>query len=829
MSCGKKNKNQNDCPCDIRTFPPKNEIYAGLSNIPRQTARFSEFRSVLLSGIRNKESLNHWRPRGLKDAGTQLVEMWSYICDVLSFYDEVIAHESYIRTSRLRKSLRKLTGLLGYLPKPAVAATAELAVIAEDNENILIPESTAFRSGGFDDEAPQIFESDSVLMANPNNNEWSLTPPLPKTIPTGDHNCLYIDGTNASVSKGDTIIVIVEDYLSSVNLVEDVIHFSDDFGNQFQKLTFAEENSLFIKPMPYERGPSSVENRHEIVPQLNLNTVNLPARTSERIVGFDFTPHLKLKKSKIDFEQVDLYRSTNIATIKGVDPTNNALILDQLYPSLKIKEPVLIENAANNGFFFSAIAEIKEDNVSEDYSVEYKKDKRHFDISASKKVSRIKLSDYGDITASNKPIKIHYNLKKAGAIKYPPPKFGKAVGSWDIFSPTGQVANTKFPAHFIFQDKNKIALKADGTINLKDEKLNILSDKNNRPNLTAPVCAYGNILNISRGESVHREILGSGDASIPNQAFALKKNPLTYIQAPTADNDQGIQNTLKVWVNGVRWNEVPHFYSVSKDEQVYTVRQDDDGKSRVIFGDGITGSRLPTGIDNVVASYRFGAGAISPPANLITQMAKPVKGIKSVLNPLPASGGMDAEKRQTMRINGPNAALLLNRAVSISDMEAISANYLDIRSVKAQWCWQDDLQRPAVSIWYIGSKSTAEPLYKKLRSFSDPSVVIFVNHAKPVDVKLSVTLEIDKRRIKNNVIKNVYSVLLNKQSGILANEQIGIGRPLYRSCLFKEILSVKGVTNVDSLSWNDAPFTNFGKMPGEGCYYNFEDNHLVIN
>ncbi len=44
------------------------------------------------------------------------------------------------------------------------------------------------------------------------------------------------------------------------------------------------------------------------------------------------------------------------------------------------------------------------------------------------------------------------------------------------------------------------------------------------------------------------------------------------------------------------------------DDRVYTIRFDEDGEAKIIFGDGVHGARLPTGASNVVASYRFGGG-----------------------------------------------------------------------------------------------------------------------------------------------------------------------------------------------------------------------------
>ena len=118
------------CPCDQIEFPPRLYIPAGLTRLPRQIATFPEFRAALLRDIGTHPALAGWRGRQEDDFGVMLLEMWAYVCDVTSFYDEVIAHENYLRTARQRSSLRKLVQLLGYLPRPAVAASADLAAFA---------------------------------------------------------------------------------------------------------------------------------------------------------------------------------------------------------------------------------------------------------------------------------------------------------------------------------------------------------------------------------------------------------------------------------------------------------------------------------------------------------------------------------------------------------------------------------------------------------------------------------------------------------------------------------------------------------------------------
>ena len=80
---------------------------------------------------------------------------------------------------------------------------------------------------------------------------------------------------------------------------------------------------------------------------------------------------------------------------------------------------------------------------------------------------------------------------------------------------------------------------------------------------------------------------------------------------------------------------------------VFVTREDNNGKTHVMFGDGVNGARLPTGVNNVVATYRVGAGAASPPAGKLTVIAKSYPGLRSVLNPVAVSGGSDRRSRRT--------------------------------------------------------------------------------------------------------------------------------------------------------------------------------------
>ena len=184
-------------------------------------------------------------------------------------------------------------------------------------------------------------------------------------------------------------------------------------------------------------------------------------------------------------------------------------------------------------------------------------------------------------------------------------------------------------------------------------------------------------------------------------SFRKGRSPITCLLLP--DNANGVSNSLTIYIDGIRWTEVNTFYAATEYDQVYIVRQNDDGDSLVTFGDGIRGERIPSGSNNIVANYRFGAEAACPPPGFVNQISKPVKGLQSVNNMLAAFGGADAEPADGLRTFAPKSALILGRVVSLKDMEALAAQFPGVRAVKAEWRWNSGIQQAAaLHIFYVG-------------------------------------------------------------------------------------------------------------------------------
>lgn len=194
------------------------------------------------------------------------------------------------------------------------------------------------------------------------------------------------------------------------------------------------------------------------------------------------------------------------------------------------------------------------------------------------------------------------------------------------------------------------------------------------------VIIYGNVVKATHGES-RNEVLGSGNGRQARQSFTLKQAPLTYVAAPTID---GIQSTLEVRVNNVRWHEADDLFWLEANDRGFITMTGDDDKTRVIFGDGQHGARLPTGIENIKAVYRSGIGRVgNVAAERISLLAAKPLGVKEVINPLRASGGADRERRDQARQNAPLAVVALDRLVSLSDYADFTRTYAGVGKASA--------------------------------------------------------------------------------------------------------------------------------------------------
>lgn len=112
--------------------------------------------------------LPEWTSRDTSDFGMLLVDLWSYMGDVLHYYIDRAAKEAFLETATQRESLLAIANLLDYTPVGRTAAVSSITLnasssLATDTSPILIPAGTRFLA------TPLLETSDSVVFTSDTN------------------------------------------------------------------------------------------------------------------------------------------------------------------------------------------------------------------------------------------------------------------------------------------------------------------------------------------------------------------------------------------------------------------------------------------------------------------------------------------------------------------------------------------------------------------------------------------------------------------------------------------------------------------------------------
>ncbi|HET7177206.1 MAG TPA: baseplate J/gp47 family protein, partial [Solirubrobacterales bacterium] len=226
----------------------------------------------------------------------------------------------------------------------------------------------------------------------------------------------------------------------------------------------------------------------------------------------------------------------------------------------------------------------------------------------------------------------------------------------------------------------------------------------------ATVKIQANVAQATQGETVPREVLGSGDATKAFQRFTLTRKPLTYV--PTALG--GYRSTLQVRVGDVLWTEVQSFVEQQASSRVYTVLLDAAGQATVVFGDGVHGARLPTGVENVVATYRTGLWTSQVAAGSLSLLQQRPYGLRGAANPQATVPGVPPEGMDDVRARVPMSLRTLDRVVSLADYLDFARTYPGVGKAAVDPLWTGTVRLAAVTAAGLDGKPLSAALCARL-------------------------------------------------------------------------------------------------------------------
>jgi hypothetical protein len=217
-------------PCICATGGSVNR--PGLPAIRYRLGTHSTFLRTLIDGLPGQivtdEDGETFRPlaqltaRGTDDPSIALLDAFAVVCDVLTFYQERIANEGYLRTATERRSVLELAREIGYELNPGVASASFLAFTVEDApsapKQATVPVGTRVQSVPGPGEQPQVFETVAASMVRAEWNAISALQSHVQRVTIQPDATLQLDGvptwqidlagTGLNVKQGDAFLVV---------------------------------------------------------------------------------------------------------------------------------------------------------------------------------------------------------------------------------------------------------------------------------------------------------------------------------------------------------------------------------------------------------------------------------------------------------------------------------------------------------------------------------------------------------------------------------------------------------------------------------------------
>lgn len=775
-------KGLDDCGCGGgtgRATPLAVANRPGLSAIAYRPGTHSTFLRSLLAALStaDRPALRRLSARE-GDWTVALLDAWSAVADVLTFYGERIANEAYLRTATERLSVLELARSVGYELSPGVAAATWLAFTVEDAPGSPprtdVPVGTRVQSIPGPGETPQVFETVEPLHARA---AWNVLRPR-RTRPwrpaAGDTS-VRVRGVGTGVRMGDLLLVVGAERALAPDdprwAVRAVTKVEVDPLSQTTRVSWeqplgrtaeGEAPLPCVEPRLYVMRTRATAFGHD-APDWRL----LPAETRRIFLpppgGTQPAPGGAQPAAGDEWPGFTL--SAIAASTGDGEPAGRVAYLDAAHPAFVAggwtywqgpAGPALlrVDDARTgyvSGFTLSGhVTRLAVDGSLADFDAAVRQlqlwggseplEPVETELPGAVRGGRVELDgvaealeegrplllvgrpprvravagvelDDGETTRVLEPGEVLTVLAAPDAPECPPPpgmvtavRTGPRYGpcpdcreemamprEWRLRDGAGREGRAwaawsdfeHLPADGAEPGVSELAVLHDAreeggrSVLILREPLRNAYDR-------ASLDIHGNVAPATHGETV-REVLGSGDAGRAWQRFALRQPPLTHVLSPDGG---GLRSTLEVWVDGIRWDETATLYGRGARERAWSARQDAEGGTRVQFGDGKSGARLPSGRENVAAVYRKGIGREGNVAagQLSLLLTRPL-GIRSVANPLPASGGDDPETLDRARENAPLTVLTLDRIVSLRDYEDFARTFPGVAKALATWTW----------------------------------------------------------------------------------------------------------------------------------------------
>lgn len=201
----------------------------GLPAIAYRTGRHATFNASMQACLSQSSyaPMSLLRTRDPGDFSIGLLDSWAVVLDILTFYQERLANEAFLRTALDKRSVFELARLIGYVPSPGVAATGVVTFTLTDAPGspdfVQIPAGTRIQSVPGPGQKPQVFETSAAITAQIAYNALPARTVTPWQSTAGTST--WIQGTANNVNVGDMLLFVAAAHGAAIQSGPGDVHF----------------------------------------------------------------------------------------------------------------------------------------------------------------------------------------------------------------------------------------------------------------------------------------------------------------------------------------------------------------------------------------------------------------------------------------------------------------------------------------------------------------------------------------------------------------------------------------------------------------------------
>lgn len=291
----------------------------------------------------------------------------------------------------------------------------------------------------------------------------------------------------------------------------------------------------------------------------------------------------------------------------------------------------------------------------------------------------------------------------------------------------------------------------------------------------------------------YREAFPTGPGSLPSAGNSLSQSPRSTLPAITLMED------------GEPWAPVQDLLGSDRFARRFVVETHNDRTATLRFGDGRNG-REPVPGSRLTASYRIGNGAqgnVGRDSITHIVMEAPVTRVR---NPLPASGGIEPEAANHVRLYAPEAFRIQERAVTEADYAEVTERRSDIQEAAGTRRWTGSWHTMFVTADRVDGQDVDAEFGRELRDYlglfrlAGQDVEIDGPRFAPLDIAIRVCVtagyfSTDVKQVLRDVLSS--RSLPDGRRGFFHPDNFTFGDTLYLSALVAAAMEVDGVEWVD--------------------------------